>query len=603
MDPTPTTTPRHRRGFRFSGRLTAVAALSIAAFALCRAAPLDYTFSDPWGTLPTAQAILDDGTVRLDAYAESDAIARLGMAYRFEGHIYSYFPLGTSILALPAVAAARRAGLDMTRNADNTSLQRLLAALGVAAAVPLTWWLARAFLPPAAALAATVAFVFGTSTTSTLGTALWSSLVPLLLHLVILNLLVRGRLAGHLASPVTAYLAGGLLFVAFACRPTAALFALAVGVYVLYVDRFAALRLGLGFGVGLALLAVFSLSEYGQVVPPYYQAGRLGSETFATALVGNLVSPSRGVLVLSPFLLLVIVGAIHWRRQVIRDRWFLFGSAWALLHGLTVSSYHLWWGGWCFGNRFFADAMPAWWLMALVVARQAQRTLGRRALVYAATTAGCLTLAAVWIHSVQGLYNTWTSTWCQDGTYVRHLFDWRHPQWLASPASLAAHRRQHLLAEVDARSPLEPILPADRDLLFEGWSRSERGGDEEWRWSDGEEAAILLRLDVAELERLPSQLRLVVEAGTYQAQEIDVEIQGERVGKISSSKNWEPGVYRFALPRPILERGRSIRSSRVVEITFRIPGARRPADDDPQGDGDTRRLGICLRRAMIEAAL
>ena len=107
-------------------RQAATLGLALAGFLAAYLSPIEYTFSDPWGNLPTAQAILENGTIKLDDYAESHAIAGLGLASRHRGHLYSFFPLGTPILALPAVLAANAMGLDMSSSADNTALPLLL---------------------------------------------------------------------------------------------------------------------------------------------------------------------------------------------------------------------------------------------------------------------------------------------------------------------------------------------------------------------------------------------------------------------------------------------------------------------------------------------
>jgi hypothetical protein len=143
--------------------------LGLLAFAVAYFSPIEYTFADPWGNLPTAQAILEQGTIKLDAYADSHAIAGLRLANRHGGHLYSFFPLGTSLLTLPAVLAANLVGLDMSDSADNTALQRLLSALIVALSLPLMIAICRQYLPDRYALLVTVAFVFGSPVMSSIG--------------------------------------------------------------------------------------------------------------------------------------------------------------------------------------------------------------------------------------------------------------------------------------------------------------------------------------------------------------------------------------------------------------------------------------------------
>ena len=82
---------------------TWVLAICVAAFLLTYLAPVDATFSDPALTLLTAQAIVEHGTVRLDGYVADPRWDFGPLLPEENGHFYDYFPLGTSLLAAPAV--------------------------------------------------------------------------------------------------------------------------------------------------------------------------------------------------------------------------------------------------------------------------------------------------------------------------------------------------------------------------------------------------------------------------------------------------------------------------------------------------------------------
>ncbi len=87
-----------------------------------------YTDSDPRGTLLTAQAILEHGTFALYAYPDAPSGYRV---VERAGHRFYAYPPGTPIAALPAVAIARLAGLDMARSVDDDIVQRALAAMSI----------------------------------------------------------------------------------------------------------------------------------------------------------------------------------------------------------------------------------------------------------------------------------------------------------------------------------------------------------------------------------------------------------------------------------------------------------------------------------------
>ncbi len=581
------------------GRRTTIAcvAFSVLAFLLAYASPVEYTLSDPWGTLLTAQAILEHGTVQLDAYAGAPVIADLDLAWQRRGHLYTFFPVGTSVLTVPAVWLARLAGRDMAVSADNSALQTLLSALTVALAFPLIFVLCRFFVSSFPSLLLAAAFVFGSSTLSTLGTALWSSNLTFLFNLLVLVLLVRDRYGSKTASP---YLLGLLLFCSYFCRPTAALLILITFAYLGSRRRALLLRTALGFALPSAAFVLFSLAEYESLLPPYYAASRLGAGDWSTGLFGNLLSPSRGLLILCPYLALPLLGGVVWFRRVEREDFFALGLIWAAAHWFVISLYPNWWGAWSFGNRLFADALPAAILLTATVARAGLESCRgnpeappARAMKLAAILFAALTAAAVYIHGWKGLFDLHPYRWCQDGTYVHHLFDWRHPQFLASASNLEDHRRRHVLPHLSVRSLEEPITPASSGVIFAGWSRPVKDGT--CRWSRGTPASLLFKLE----PELPGAgpLSLEIVADTYRAQRIPLRVNGVEVGNLASTGGRNTASYAFELDRQILETNHlPLSDLLMVEIELSIAETPAPADLD------RRLLGLCLRQLTLRAS-
>ena len=82
-------------------------------------------------------------------------------------------------------------------------------------------------------------------------------------------------------------------------------------------------------------------------------------------MTGTLLSPSRGLFIFSPWVLLAVLSApITWSK--------LRGSGltgWLLLalipYLLLFSKYAVWWGGHCFGPRYWTDVIP---LLAILLA-------------------------------------------------------------------------------------------------------------------------------------------------------------------------------------------------------------------------------------------
>jgi hypothetical protein len=164
-----------------------LAILLVAIFLLVRASPVAYTAGDARGSLLTSQALLQHGTIRLDAYYDTswpDTVAQHG------DHLYYIFPVGTSLWATPFVLVANLPGQDMATPAHDTALQETLAALATALALLLIYLISRCFVGTMASLLLSATFVLGTAIASTLGSALWSIDCALVLTLAALLLLL-----------------------------------------------------------------------------------------------------------------------------------------------------------------------------------------------------------------------------------------------------------------------------------------------------------------------------------------------------------------------------------------------------------------------------
>jgi hypothetical protein len=115
----------------------------------------------------------------------------------------------------------------------------------------------------------------------------------------------------------------------------------------------------IGAVIGVAPLALYDLVAFGNVLEQGY-----GAKAFATPLAeglyGVLASPSRGLLLYSPFLLFAVPAFVRaWRERTavaVLVRW-LGVATLALI--VVYASYAEWWGGRVFGARFLTDALPA----------------------------------------------------------------------------------------------------------------------------------------------------------------------------------------------------------------------------------------------------
>lgn len=412
-------------------------ATAFLLIALVVCARVRYTGSDPRVTLLTAQALLETGRPILDPFLPPDVIAQEITApwsiWKFRGAMYPFYPPGTALLALPAVAAARAIGLDMAKTRDDARLQILLAAALVAAIFLVLERMARLVLPDGAAFWVSLVFVLGTSVTSTIGTALWGHGPVVLLGALAMWQLIAADTEGRDPNGVVL---GLVLGASFWCRPTAAVPAVLVFGLLLLRARREALRFLVAGGCVAAALVAVSIAELGMPLPTYYLLSTWpANPTPLVGLLGVLISPGRGLLVFSPFL---VVGLAGWAsRRLRREPLFLLASAWAGLQAVMVARNHDWWGGWCYGPRLLSDSLPAWFLLVVLALNRfgphLKRSARRRTMVAALAVAAAF---SVGVHTVQGLFNPATWTWNdRPDVYdapAEKLFDVTNPQFFAT---------------------------------------------------------------------------------------------------------------------------------------------------------------------------
>ncbi len=411
------------------------AILCAVTFLVSYTSPVSYEFSDPYGSLLTSQAILEHGTIKLDAYDKN--LIKSNQFIRLGEHVYYLFPIGTSLYATPLVWLANLLGKDMAVYADYHVVQNVLSAITTVISCALIFAICRLYLSFLYSLLLSSTLVFGSSIMSTMGTALWSINFTVVFTLLSLLLLALGH---QRKADINPYFLGFLLFSAYICRPTTSVFIIVVLLYSLWKKPLAFIKLAVTCLALLGIFALFCWVEYKQVLPPYYLPGRLsGSSTFWVAAYGNLFSPARGLLIYSPFLILTLLGSIYFFRQLYSEPLFWVAASWLTLHMIAISMFPHWWGGFGFGNRLMADAFSALALLTILVCKQAMKMRPPWLYRVVATSFIVLSTAGVFINTYEGLYNVNTIVWNASPNIDQHpqyLFDWRYPQFLTSPQML-----------------------------------------------------------------------------------------------------------------------------------------------------------------------
>jgi hypothetical protein len=370
-----------------------------------------------------------------------------GPLYQLEvtgGHLYYHLPPGSSILSTPFVAVFNLFGISAA-NMDGTYDSRAeviieagLAALLMALLSVIFFYTAQLLLPVKWSLVVAFGSALGTQVYSTASRALWSETWGILLLGVVIFLLLRNETGKRSFNPI---LMASLLSWMYFVRPTFSVHILGITVYLFIYRR----RLFLPFAVtGAAWLIVFvfySWFHFGQLLPSYYLASRLQFDTFWIALAGNLVSPSRGLLVYVPSLLFVAFLLGRYRSFLVHRRLVWLSLIIIACHLVIISSFPHWWGGHSFGPRFTTGLVP-WFVLlgilgvrAMVNWREQQAAGSKRSGWRVQLTCGALLLLMSAFINTRGAASHATWLWnmrpLEIDQHPERLWDWSQPQFLA----------------------------------------------------------------------------------------------------------------------------------------------------------------------------
>ena len=402
------------------------AAAPVALFVLVVAthcAGVITSYDSVW-SIPIARSLLREGNADLDEYPAQLAANRFYAIEVIDGHYYSIYPIGPSLVALPVVFALDAAGVSL---ADG-KIERVTASILVGLTAVLLYLLARRSLGVTGSLLVALVFAFCTAAWSTATRALWQhgpSMLMLTLGLWIVVLAAdRPRLVQLAALP---------LAFSYIIRPTNAI-AIVIMSAVVWLEHRRYVPHYLLWGIVVAVpFVAFNWAVYHSALPPYYLASKIGhGASFAEASVGTLVSPGRGLFVFSPILLLSVYGMwLTWGRGALYPAL----VAIVLLHWFALSSFPIWWGGHSFGPRLFSDMVPYLvYFLIPVVARIASLSGARRA-IWVTGFAGLVAIS--FLVNFRGATAPAVYRWNAEPVDVDvqpgRVWDWRDLQFLRRP--------------------------------------------------------------------------------------------------------------------------------------------------------------------------
>lgn len=423
------------------------------------------TSGDSRWTVLVALSLLERGDTNLDEYLDlvresgyygvecvqaGRTIRGAAMGDCSGGHIYNWYPAGVPLLAAPIVAgirgalsvlapvlagwdtSGRRPILDAFLRGDlvagRAAVEMIAASLIVAVAAAVVALTARSFLPAKHAAALALLFAFATPAWSTASRALYQHGPSMLCIAVTIHLLVVAR-----SRPRLAFLAGLPAAFAYVVRPTNLLLVAAVAGYTLHRHRREFPASAACTVAVLGAFAAYNLSSFGSLLPSYYRLRPPPPDwEVLKAMAGNLVSPSRGLLVFTPVFLFSVAGAAMSLRSGRLRPLPAYLAGWAAAHLTAVSLYtSFWWGGYSYGPRLTSDLAPVlvFFLIPLLEAWRRSGWSWRPAqLLFLASLA-----ASVLIHGHGALSfapHTWNTVPVSVDAEPERVWDWRDPQFL-----------------------------------------------------------------------------------------------------------------------------------------------------------------------------
>jgi hypothetical protein len=421
------------------------AALFFLALALVYIACPIITSSDSHFVIPTALSIVRHGDANIDEYAQRFHETPWAV-WRKDQHTWNVYPIGVPWMILPAVWLADRTASVLGRDFEALVIQKsplflelVLASTITASAATVLFVFARRRLSLPRSLLISALFALGTPAFSSASRGLWSH-GPAMLLLSTAVLLYDSLKDREFRK---AALLGLVCGYSYSVRPSNMLLMVGFAVLIALTALHHLPWYACGAILGLSPFFVFNLMVHGIWTPPYYAltqgvifAGPLAP--FKT-LYGLLLSPSRGLLVFSPFLLAVLarVWPPNLRLMPFTRLEFLL-SLLALAWCYGTAKWPLWWGGGSLGPRLLCDLLPCVFVLFLPVV--ANLSLDRSRGVFVLTSifviAGALSIAIHLRCATSTAVALWNATPIGIDQRPERAWDWSDPQFLRGLGSV-----------------------------------------------------------------------------------------------------------------------------------------------------------------------
>lgn len=314
--------------------------------------------------------------------------------------VYSRYPAGMCVFAVPAATAARVLGVDLSNGGVHDRMEKGVASWLAAACLGLFFLLALHLSDAGTAGWTTLLLALGSGLCSTVGQALWQH--GGVIFWMLLALLIEVR-TWRQPRPRGIVLQGVSLAMMFASRLASALLIAAFGVWLLPRAPRRAVLVGLASALAYLPWACYYQAIYGTPFGPSIHQMHAFTGHWRESLILLLASLDHGLLVYQPWILLLLLSAFpSLRRQLATAdappgwRWFCLAAIVPTL-GL-VASWYCWWGGECWGSRLVVETVPFFALLCLPIIAVLRHLLwGRRLLGATLLVAAFVQLTGVYL--------------------------------------------------------------------------------------------------------------------------------------------------------------------------------------------------------------
>jgi hypothetical protein len=330
--------------------------------------PIALAWGDgPW--LDRFETVLAGPDGRLPGYCEKS-----------RGHIVSRYPIGPGLLLAPLVAPqvwildAIRPGWDRSPETFRMTARRIsknASALLAAISMVMLWIYLRSMFGDSAATFGTLAAALGSGMWSTASQAPWQHGPAVFCLCLVLILIKFGR-----DDRWTGALTGIFASMIVVCRTVDLPIAGAIAVFVL--RRKPGMRIAfLISATAVALLwSSWNVYFFDHMTGGYAEIEKMHgwahgvqgswSTPLATGMAGTFLSPSHGLIVYCPWVLVILALPLSIRQITDPgDRRLAIVLAVSLVPTtIMLSKYGCWWAGHCFGPRFWIDSTPIFALFA-----------------------------------------------------------------------------------------------------------------------------------------------------------------------------------------------------------------------------------------------